>query len=104
MAPVKIDISFCQNRGYLKGFQIIPSSQSTSIIVPLLAFRETSIRRDPIFIFGAANSSVKNQMMERLRLIGYLSPPACTGKERPHSNFILLSLIEDKTIYRAKTG
>ena len=59
MAPVKIDISFCQNRGYLKGFQIIPSSQSTSIIVPLLAFRETSIRRDPIFIFGAANSSVK---------------------------------------------
>ena len=46
MAPVKIDISFCQNRGYLKGFQIIPSSQSTSIIVPLLAFRETSIRRD----------------------------------------------------------
>ena len=43
-------------------------------------------------------------MMERLRLIGYLLPPACTGKERPHSNFILLSLIEDKTIYRAKTG
>lgn len=58
----------------------------------------------PDFYLWAANSSVKNQAMERLRLIGYLSPPACIGKERPHSNFILLSLIEDKTIYRAKTG
>ena len=58
----------------------------------------------PDFYLWAANSSVKNQAMERLRLIGYLSPPACTGKERPHSNFILLSLIEDKPLYRAKTG
>jgi len=59
---------------------------------------------EPDFYLWAANSSVKNQAMERLRLIGYLSPPACTEKEQPHSNFILLSLIEDTTIYHAKTG
>ena len=39
----------------------------------------------PDFYLWAANSSVKNQAMERLRLIGYLSTLACTEKEQPHS-------------------
>ena len=38
----------------------------------------------------------------RIHLIGYLSPPACTGPGRPHSNFVLPPLIEDKPLYRAK--
>ena len=32
----------------------------------------------------------------------YVSSPACTGPGRPHANFILPSLIEDKPLYRVR--
>ena len=38
----------------------------------------------------------------RIHLVGYVSPPACTGPGRPHANFILPSLIEDLPLYRMR--
>ena len=38
----------------------------------------------------------------RIHLVGYVSPPACTGPGRPHANFILPSLIEDQPLYRVR--
>ena len=38
----------------------------------------------------------------RIHLVGYVSPPACTGPGRPHANFILPSLIEDLPLYQVR--
>ena len=47
-------------------------------------------------------TTVPGDLVWRLHLVGYVSPPACTGPGRPHANFILPSLIEDLPLYRVR--
>ena len=43
-----------------------------------------------------------SDLVWRIHLVGYVSPPACTGPGRPHANFVLPSLIEDLPMYQVR--
>ena len=55
----------------------------------------------PSYVESVVTTDPSN-LVWRIHLVGYVSPPACTGPGRPHANFILPSLIEDLPLYRVK--
>ena len=57
----------------------------------------------PSYVESVVTTDPSN-LVWRIHLVGYVSPPACTGPGRPHANFILPSLIEDLPLYRVKIG
>ena len=55
----------------------------------------------PSYVESVVTTDPSN-LVWRIHLVGYVSPPSCTGPGRPHANFILPSLIEDLPLYRVK--
>ena len=55
----------------------------------------------PSYVESVGTTDPSN-LVWRIHLGGYVSPPACTGPGRPHANFILPSLIEALPLYRVK--